>query len=399
MLSPSAERHAADAKLHSSSRCRTVTAHTRKRLYLVPLLLAAVGIWRASSYIVDIFHWAERHVDRDSPWHMLLFFAVTLPFHTGLPIPIIHQVWAVAIGCFFRWRAFPILTASLCVGVPLPFLIGRRIAACAGGGSSGSAEELLRRWSPRGLAYLTPLRRAIAARPVRACFLLMWAPLPTSTLPLLVGFLIPHRELPLRHFVAGALPSKLLHFSCDVLVGLEAGSLAAALDAHDDLPGVNDLPSSKRHARAIAVGAMLLTVAFVALMVYTMHQALRDMKAKEAAEDLEGGAGAYHSYAVFGGACGGGGGGGGGDSSSVRTPLLRAPGSGGNDEHDGSGCGPGTPFCPMPESPLGRATWELTPARLDAARIWDANGGHVSHCGSRSPGTEPPSPRRISYES
>ena len=40
----------------------------------------------------------------------------------------------------------------------------------------------------------------------------MWAPLPTSFLPLLVGFLIPPSELSLRAFVSGALPSKLLHF-------------------------------------------------------------------------------------------------------------------------------------------------------------------------------------------
>ena len=38
------------------------------------------------------------------------------------------QVWAVAIGCFFGWWAFPMLVCMLAVGVPLPFLIGRRLA-------------------------------------------------------------------------------------------------------------------------------------------------------------------------------------------------------------------------------------------------------------------------------
>lgn len=68
---------------------------------------------------------------------------------------------------------------------------------------------------------MTPLRRTVAMRPVRASFLLMWAPLPTSTLPLVAGFLIPPSELPFFLFVSGAFPSKLLHFACDVLVGVE----------------------------------------------------------------------------------------------------------------------------------------------------------------------------------
>ena len=373
-----------EEKDRSRACARCVPRFRRQYLYLPPALLALLLLYRASSHIISIFHWAERHVDRESPWHMVLSFAVTLPFHLGLPIPIVHQVWAVAIGCFFRWRAFPILVASLSVGVPLPFLIGRRLAASVAAGDPAAAEAMLRRWSPRGVTYLAPLRRAIAARPVRSCFLLMWAPLPTSTLPLLVGFLIPPRELRFSAFVLGALPSKLLHFACDVLIGLEAGSLAIALDAHDDLPGVNDLPSSKRWARGIALGAMLLTVAFVALMIYAMHQALRDMKAKEAAEaaeDLEGGNAHLSSSPMFVN--------GGGYRSAQRTPLLRAT-SGDDADADAA-------FLPLPESP-GGGTWHITPARLDNARAWDARE-HCA-CGARSPHSptgsselQPPSPR------
>ena len=255
--------------------------------YLALLVLLALLLYWCATAIVRGFHWAESRVDRTSWRHMAYFFLMTLPFNTGLPIPIVHQVWAVAIGCFFGWRAYPILFASLCIGVPLPFAIGRWLAARRGvdheGG--GAVATRLRQLVPRAFSYLTPMRRAIASRPVRSSFLLMWAPLPTSFLPLLVGFLVPRDELRFGAFVAGALPSKLLHFACDVLVGIEAGSLATALDAHDDLPGVNDLPSRHRHARAIAVGAMVLTVAFVTMMVYTMHQALNEMKAKQIARD------------------------------------------------------------------------------------------------------------------
>ena len=42
--------------------------------------------------IIKVFHWAESHVDRDSPVHMLYFFLATLPFNTGIPIPLVHQV-------------------------------------------------------------------------------------------------------------------------------------------------------------------------------------------------------------------------------------------------------------------------------------------------------------------
>ena len=281
-----------EAKLHGAhaSRCSRCRSIVFRYLWLLPILVGCILLYHTSTLIVRLFHWAERRVDRDSPAHMFFFFIITLPFHLGLPIPIVHQVWAVAIGCFFRWRAFPILIASLMVGVPLPFLIGRRLARCHG--DPKATDAALRRWLPRGSAYLTPLRRAIASRPVRSSFLLMWAPLPTSSLPLLIGLLIPYSELKLGRFVAGALPSKLLHFAADVIIGIEAGSLAAALDAHDDLPGVNDLPPRHKWARFIAVGAMGLTVAFVCLMLYTMHQALKEMRQKESEaliDDLEDG--------------------------------------------------------------------------------------------------------------
>ncbi len=262
-------------------------------------LVIALSLWWLARHVLQLFHWAEHRVDRYSYWHAFLFFAVTLPFHTGLPVPIVHQAWAVAIGCFFRWRAYPILVASLSVGVPLPFVIGRRLASGCGrardrdadlGNGGAPASRLLQLLPASMVAYLTPLRRAIATRPVRSSFLLMWAPLPTSSLPLLLGVLIPPHELPLASFVAGALPSKLLHFAADVLVGIEAGSLAQALDAHDDPAGMADedapvaparAPSQGRHARAVAIGTLALTVSFVAAMGYTMHQALKELKARE----------------------------------------------------------------------------------------------------------------------
>ena len=102
MRLPSVER--VDSKLHASSRLRCVASNLRRRLYILPLLLVALALYEASTFIVSLFHWAERHVDRDSYWHMFLFFAATLPFRTGLPIPIVHQAWAVAtfISAYFK---------------------------------------------------------------------------------------------------------------------------------------------------------------------------------------------------------------------------------------------------------------------------------------------------------
>lgn len=268
-----------EQKLHRPSRAGRLQRWMRGLVWLAGLALAAFILLKSANAIVATFHWAEKRVDRTSPWHMVLAFAVTLPFSLGIPIPFVHQAWAVAIGCFFRWNAFLILLAALAIGVPLPFMIGRRLA----GGDTSSCEARLRRLTPSAIAYLSPLRRTIRTRPIRASFLLMWAPVPTSFLPLLLGVLMPSAQLPLKEFVMGALPSKLLHFACDVLVGLEAGSLAAALNAHDDLPGVDDLEglelaSSRRRARMIAIGVMALAVLFMLVMLHTMHSALKEMK-------------------------------------------------------------------------------------------------------------------------
>jgi len=228
--------------------------------------------------VAALFHWAEKRINRHSPWHAGFALLVTLPFNVGLPIPMVHQVWSVGIGCCFGWRAFPLLAAMLAFGVVVPFLIGRRLARS---GMQARVQKL----APRAIEYLNPLRRVVAAHPVRASFLLMWTPLPTSSLPLIVGFLIPHSELRLGTFFSGAFPSKYLHFAMDVCIGLQAGSLAAAFDAHDDLPGAGDLDGvshDKRRARMIAIGTMGLTLFFMGFMVRTMHVSLRDMRAKEA---------------------------------------------------------------------------------------------------------------------
>lgn len=247
-------------------RWAAMTSYSASRCARIVVALAAIAaVFRLAQMLITLFHWAEHLIDRNSPWHMFLSFAVLLPFNLGLPIPLVHQAWAVAIGCFFRWRAFPILLAMLGVCVPVPFVIGRCLARRGGGSAPAPLSPWRGPWGQRAAAYLTPLRRAIAMRPVRSSFLLMWAPMPTSTLPLasrtgprrptsdaaprvtpipprtpprpslstlgvaapnclasvwqLAGFFMTSSELPLCAFVSGAFPSKFVHFALDVFIG------------------------------------------------------------------------------------------------------------------------------------------------------------------------------------
>jgi len=124
-------RQQEEQKVHRPSRAGGLRRWRRWLLWASALTLAGLVLLKSAHYIVATFHWAEKRVDRDSWWHMWIAFAVTLPFNLGVPIPFVHQAWAVAIGVFFRWNAFAILVAALCVGVPMPFMIGRRLAGGA----------------------------------------------------------------------------------------------------------------------------------------------------------------------------------------------------------------------------------------------------------------------------
>jgi len=239
----------------------------------VILVFLGLLVRRFAQNVVTLFHWAEAHVDGNSPTHMLLFVAVSLPFHTGVPIPIVLQAWALAIGCFFRWKAFLILWASFGIGIPMSFMIGRKLAELGGAAMEARVSQL----APRAVAYMESLRKAVAQRPVRLSFLLMWAPLPTSFCPFLVGFMVPPKELQLGTFTLGALPSKVLHFSCQVLVGIEAGSFAEAVASHEGSP----TDSKDKWATWIAVGSLVLTVLLMGSMMRYVHQALHDIKDKE----------------------------------------------------------------------------------------------------------------------
>ena len=247
-------------------------------LLTIGLTLACVFAIAAIKSIIGAFHWAEAHVDRTSPLHMAIFLVFGIVAFIPLPIPIVLQAWALAIGCFFRWRAFPILVVSMTVGINMAFLIGRRLA---GSDAVGGA---LSRHFPTGLEHMRSLRKAVARRPLRLSFLLMWLPLPTAFCPFLVGFMVPPAELPLRTFALGAVPSKLLHFTLDVLIGLEAGSFAEALNHHGEMHEMHGGAQRHKWASVISAATLVLALVFMGGAGVYVHQALSELKAKEEQE-------------------------------------------------------------------------------------------------------------------
>ena len=132
------------------------------------------------AFAVNALAWAEHQVDGESSVHMLYFVLLSLIFWIPSPLPLAMSAWSIAIGCFFKWRAFGVLLASFSIGVSASFFIGRAASA------SGGAHALLERWLPAGMRFLSSLRGATRNEPVKLSFLLMWAPLPCSLLPFMV---------------------------------------------------------------------------------------------------------------------------------------------------------------------------------------------------------------------
>jgi len=258
-------------KGHEKSRLGWLRSPAAWRLLraVVLLALALVSLRYIGHIVARLFHWAEDHVDPSSPVHMTLFVLVSLVFWV-IPLPVVMQAWALAVGCFFKWKGFLVLIVAFSIGIPLSFTLGRLLAQSR----SSAIENSLQQFLPQAIAYVHSLRTAVVLRPLRLSFLLMWAPLPTSLCPLLVGLLIPPKELRSEVFALGAVPSKLLHFACQVLVGLEAGSFAQALEGHQGGGGT-------RWAGTLAIGSLGLSVVLMGTMMWYIHSALEDIKRKQ----------------------------------------------------------------------------------------------------------------------
>jgi len=85
--------------------------------------------------------------------------------------------------------------------------------------------------------------------------------------------MLPPNELDIKQFLLGALPSKLLHFSMQVLIGIEAGSFAEAVSDHEGGDG-----EDTKWAKYLALGSFFLSVTLIGAIMAYVHQALNDIR-------------------------------------------------------------------------------------------------------------------------
>jgi len=249
---------------------------------LVSGIAAFFVLPRIGSFAVSMFTMAERSIDSSSWIHMFGFILVSMLFHIPFPMPVVMQAWSVSIGCFFKWWGFFMLAVSFSCGVPMSFSIGRHVAHKHG----RALEEQLEDFMPTGVAYMRSLRKAAKKQPVRLSFLLMWAPLPTSLCPFMVGFLLPEKDLSVEDFLTGAVPSKVLHFACQVMIGIQAGSFTKAMAAHDGAKhSGDDAAEGSDWSGVVAIGSTILSVLLIGYMMVTIHHELDGFKKEQEHED------------------------------------------------------------------------------------------------------------------
>jgi len=227
-------------------------------------LLAALWILKimAGSVLNPLRHLLETvEIRADNPKHYLYFYVASQLMFIPSPLPFIITAWVLAAGYFFKWRGFLLLFLSFGTGIPLSFQVGRILKNLG-----FNVRKYLKSGSlSGGLEYFDKFRRLIVEQPVRMCFLLMWAPVPTQLLPFLVGFLT---DVSIRNFSLGAIPSKLIHFSCPLIIGLEASSLSSALNGE----------STSTLSVVVLILPVVMSIGLLAGMAYYVKGKLEEMK-------------------------------------------------------------------------------------------------------------------------
>eukprot|EP00656_Telonema_subtile_P011108 TRINITY_DN15459_c0_g1_i3.p2 TRINITY_DN15459_c0_g1~~TRINITY_DN15459_c0_g1_i3.p2 ORF type:complete len:137 (+),score=22.57 TRINITY_DN15459_c0_g1_i3:768-1178(+) len=115
----------------------------------------------------------------------------------------------------------------------------------------------------------------------------MWVPLPANMLPFVAGLFFTNQEIHWKDFFIAAIPSKWIHFSCIIVIGMEASSLSDAL-SHSEGSGADG-----SWMKLLAVTASLVcTVGMLGYIILVMKREVAKMKIDglSAAVDLESGA-------------------------------------------------------------------------------------------------------------
>merc|ERR1712166_19594 len=228
--------------------------------------------------------------------HIIEFSLVSLAMWVPLiPQPFVLTLWCLAMGYVFKLFALVLLTVLLCLGIPLSFSIGRLcqkynvLSTQNKGHPAPSQSKLIPAWAlewfrATSSRYIKPMRSALLRGPRSFSFCLMWVPFPANMLPFIVGLLFTPAELRWRDFLLGAIISKWIHFTCFIVIGMEASSLASAL-AHGE--GADGEEASWLKVAAVA-GSLVLTVAVFGYMVIVMKRETKMMDMDSG--DIEGGA-------------------------------------------------------------------------------------------------------------
>eukprot|EP00658_Telonema_sp_P-2_P024547 TRINITY_DN19868_c0_g1_i1.p1 TRINITY_DN19868_c0_g1~~TRINITY_DN19868_c0_g1_i1.p1 ORF type:complete len:172 (+),score=27.69 TRINITY_DN19868_c0_g1_i1:304-819(+) len=135
--------------------------------------------------------------------------------------------------------------------------------------------------------YMKPMRAAVTRGPRSFSFCMMWVPFPANMLPFLVGLVFTEREVPWNEFMAGALPSKWIHFGCVMVIGMEASSLSSALSHGSGSQQHGEQESSGAQLAAV-VGSMVLTIGVLGYMILVMKREVSTMNLNGERERVDG---------------------------------------------------------------------------------------------------------------
>jgi len=143
-----------------------------------------------------------------------------------------HALIKQKIQFVVRYYAFLVVSLSFLVNLPVGFLIGRLFQRKYGaidqwGGNFFTC--CLKRYARISIA----LRRAFENNPIRICIFWMWTPLPAQLEPFLLG---AATMVPLRILMLSGYPSKCVQGMLMSVIGMQASSLADALEHGTDHP-------------------------------------------------------------------------------------------------------------------------------------------------------------------
>mmetsp|Transcript_32507 Transcript_32507/g.52678 ORF Transcript_32507/g.52678 Transcript_32507/m.52678 type:complete len:369 (-) Transcript_32507:117-1223(-) len=210
-------------------------------------------------------------VEENNPLHMFYLFLGLLTLSIPLPIPAVMFSLCVLGGFYFKYYAFLVVSLSFLVNLPVGFLIGRLFQRKYGaidqwGGTFFSC--CLKRYARLSIA----LRRAFENNPIRICVFWMWTPLPAQLEPFLLG---AATKVPLKILMLSGYPSKCVQGMLMSVIGMQASTLADALEHGTDHPA--DI--------AVFIIGIAFTVILMSVLGWLLRKELQRLQQEEFVDD------------------------------------------------------------------------------------------------------------------